>query len=197
MPDESARVYLDVTYSSDGESVTFEEFVTGRLPALLRYAVMLTGDAYLAEDVVQETLVRVQLKWRRVRRSQQPELYVRRMLTNVFLSWRRTSWFRRTILRSDPVSQEREAAVHDHAQDCAERDEMWLRLATLPRRQRAAIVLRYYENLSDQEIAAVLNCAVSTVRAHISRALTTLRTTMTHPAPQPHPHLTEAPGGSR
>ncbi|MFC7481722.1 SigE family RNA polymerase sigma factor [Luedemannella flava] len=151
--------------------MTYDEFARSRLAPLLRYAVMLTGDPHLAEDLVQETLVRVQLKWRRVSRADVPDLYVRRMLTNAYLDWRRGRWVRHIVLGT----AHREEAVADHAERGADRDEMWQLLATLPRRQRAALVLRYYEDLADAQVAEVLGCAVGTVRAHISRALATLR----------------------
>ena len=152
--------------------MTYEEFAAARLPALLRYAVMLTGDPHLAQDLVQETMVRIQLNWRRVSRAEAPEGYVRRMLTNQFLDWRRTSWWKRVLLHPDP---EGAAVTTDHAAAVDARDEMWSRLARLPRQQRAALVLRYYEGLPDAEIAETLGCAVGTVRGYISRALSTLR----------------------
>ena len=152
--------------------MTYDEFVDARLQALLRYAVMLTGDPDTAQDIVQETMIRVQLKWRRIEATTAPERYVRRMLTNAYIDLHRGSWLRRVVLRGDPVEP---PAVADHADASADRDEMWLWLGRLPRKQRAALVLRYYENLTDQEIADVLECAVGTVRAHVSRALATLR----------------------
>jgi RNA polymerase sigma-70 factor (sigma-E family) len=139
---------------------------------------MLTGDPHTAADVVQETMIRVHLKWRQVNRAEAPERYVRRMLTNVYLDWRRGSWLRRVTLRAVPQEP---PPVPDPAEHSAERDHVWALLAELPRRQRAALVLRYYEGLADQDIADVLGCAVGTVRAHISRALATLRATA--PAP--------------
>jgi RNA polymerase sigma-70 factor (sigma-E family) len=156
--------------------VTYEEFARSRLQALLRYAVMLTGDPHTAQDLVQETMIRVQVKWRRVAKADQPERYVQRMLTNAYIDLRRGSWLRLVTLRAEPIEpRERNA---DHAERNAARDEMWVLLAGLPRRQRAALVLRYYEGLPDGEIAEVLGCAVGTVRAHISRALATLRARM-------------------
>ncbi|SDY22850.1 RNA polymerase sigma-70 factor, sigma-E family [Micromonospora pattaloongensis] len=152
--------------------MTYEEFADSRLTAMLRYAVMLTGDPHLAQDLLQETMVRVQLNWRRVARADSPERYVRRMLTNQYVDWRRGSWFRRVILRAE---HEEPRGLPDHAQATADRDQIWSWLARLPRRQRAALVLRYYEDLPDAEIAEVLGCAVGTVRASVSRALATLR----------------------
>ncbi len=156
--------------------MTYDEFVAARLQPLLRYAVMLSGDLHLAEDLVQETMVRVQLKWRRVAAADVPEIYVKRMLTNAYLDWRRGPWLRRVVLRPDhDESAPAMATTPDHADAAVQRDEVWSLLATLPRRQRAALVLRFYEGLDDNEIAAVLDCAVGTVRSCISRALATLR----------------------
>lgn len=152
--------------------MTYDEFAASRLPALLRYAVMLTGDPHTAADLVQDTMVRAQLKWRKVGAAEQPERYVRRMLTNAYVDLRRGSWLRRVVLRGEPSEP---PPVPDHAQATADRDEIWARLATLPRQQRAALVLRYYEGYGDSEIADVLGCAVGTVRAYISRGLATLR----------------------
>ncbi|MEH0842545.1 SigE family RNA polymerase sigma factor [Micromonospora sp. CPCC 205711] len=153
--------------------MTYEEFADSRLAALLRYAVMLTGDPHQAQDLVQDTMVRVQLNWRRVARADSPERYVRRMLTNQYVDWRRGSWVRRVLLRGEP--EETVPVRADHAQDAVERDQIWSWLARLPRRQRASLVLRYYEDLPDAEIAEILGCAVGTVRSSISRALATLR----------------------
>ncbi|MDG4836040.1 SigE family RNA polymerase sigma factor [Micromonospora sp. WMMD967] len=153
--------------------MTYEEFADTRLAPLLRYAVMLTGDPHHAQDLVQETMVRVQLNWRRVSRADSPERYVRRMLTNQYVDWRRGSWVRRVLLREEPDASV--PASSDHAQSAVDRDQVWSWLARLPRRQRAALVLRYYEDLPDAEIADVLGCAVGTVRSSISRALATLR----------------------
>jgi RNA polymerase sigma-70 factor (sigma-E family) len=153
--------------------VTYEEFADSRLSGLLRYAVMLTGDPHTAQDLVQDTMVRVQLNWRRVARSDSPDRYVRRMLTNQYVDLHRGSWLRRVLLRPEPDATR--AAPSDHADDNAERDRVWALLRRLPKQQRAALVLRYYEDLPDADIAAVLDCAVGTVRSSISRALATLR----------------------
>ncbi|KAB1136734.1 SigE family RNA polymerase sigma factor [Micromonospora sp. AMSO12t] len=153
--------------------MTYEEFADSRLAALLRYAVMLTGDPHQAQDLVQDTMVRVQLNWRRVARADSPERYVRRMLTNQYVDWRRGSWMRRVLLRAEPDDAVPVRA--DHAQHAVDRDQVWSWLSGLPRRQRATLVLRYYEDLPDAEIADILGCAVGTVRSSISRALATLR----------------------
>lgn len=153
--------------------MTYEEFVDARLAALARYAVVLTGDTHLAQDLVQETMVRCQLAWRKVARADSPERYVKRMMVNLYLDWRRGSWFRRVFLAGE--SDEATRVPTDHAERNADRDLIWQALAHLPRQQRAALVLRYYEDLPDAEIAQTLGCAVGTARGYISRALATLR----------------------
>jgi RNA polymerase sigma-70 factor (sigma-E family) len=134
---------------------------------------MLTGDQHTAQDLVQETMVRVQLNWRRVARAEAPERYVKRMMINQYVDWRRGSWLRRVFLRPD--ADESIAAPVDHAERAADRDVIWNVLATLPRQQRAALVLRYYEDLPDVEIADMLGCTVGTARGYISKALARLR----------------------
>ncbi|GIF53203.1 RNA polymerase sigma-70 factor (sigma-E family) [Asanoa ferruginea] len=162
--------------------LTYEEFADVQLGAMLRYAVMLCGDPHLAQDLVQETMVRVQLNWRKVARADAPDRYVRRMITNQYLDWRRGSWLRRVLLRAEPDEASRVSPV-DHAQTTADRDQIWTWLARLPKAQRAALVLRYYEDLPDAEIAEILGCAVGTVRSSISRALATLRAEMVETCP--------------
>lgn len=159
--------------------MTFEQFAVARLPSLVRYAIVLTGDRYLAQDIVQEVLARAQVRWRRISAADSPEAYVRRMVLNEYLSWRR-SWAARKV---HPVGErlvdidDARGGVHDHAQGVVEADELWARLAMLGRKQRAVLVLRYYEQMDDEAIADLLGCAPATVRSHASRALKTLRLT--------------------
>ena len=152
--------------------MTFEEFVSARLGALMRYATVVTWDPHLAEDVTQEVLVRAQQRWGRIGGLDSPEAYVKRMVVNEFLSWRRRRAAR-------PVSRESlEAAagsVPDHGTSWGERDAMWRLIATLPARQRAAVALRFYEDMSYDEIAEALGCRAVTARSHVSRALLALR----------------------
>jgi RNA polymerase sigma-70 factor (sigma-E family) len=159
------------------EGVTFEQFAVARLPSLLRYAVVLTGDRDLAQDVVQEVLARAQVRWRRIVGADSPEAYVRRMVLNEYLSWRR-SWAARNVHAVGERLVDLDDArggVHDHAEAVVEADELWNRLAVLGRRQRAVLVLRYYEQLDDDAIADLLGCRPATVRSHASRALKILR----------------------
>ena len=157
--------------------VTFEQFAVARLPSLLRYAVVLTGNRDLAQDVVQEVLARAQVRWRRINVADSPEAYVRRMVLNEYLSWRR-SWAARNVHSVGERLAEIDDArggVRDHADHVVEADELWNRLATLGRKQRAVLVLRYYEQLDDDAIADLVGCSPATVRSHASRALKTLR----------------------
>lgn len=150
----------------------FEEFATARLPAVLRFAGVLTGDRGLAEDVVQEVLIRAHRKWEHIGGLDRPEQYVRKMILNEYLSWRRRSW------RLIPAGDARDVDVRlvpDHSQQHAERAVLLAELAKLPRRQRAVLVLRYYEGLQETEIAELLGCAPGTVRGYTSRALAALR----------------------
>jgi RNA polymerase sigma-70 factor (sigma-E family) len=157
--------------------VEFDEFARRALPGLVRYAVMLTGDRDLAQDVVQEVMVRAHSRWRRIVRAHRPELYVKTMVTHEYLSWRRR-WAVRSITAVPDERLDRASAT-DLAADpvvrTADRADVWAYLATLPRQQRAVLVLRYYEGLTDAEIAAVLDCKPATVRGYAARALATLR----------------------
>ena len=151
--------------------MTFEEFTQTRLPALLAFATVLTGQRATAEDLTQEVLIRAHGKWDQIARLDRPELYVRKMVLNEFLSWRRRSW--RTVPAANPVPARDLTA--DHAASYDEQAAMLSQLAKLPARQRAVLALRYYEDRSDAEIADLLGCAPGTVRAYASRALAALR----------------------
>lgn len=152
----------------------FEQFVADRLDRLLRYATALTCDPYLAQDVVQEVLVRAPARWARIGVMQAPESYLRKMVTNEYLSWRRRR-AARTVAATHATLDTLGTPSGDHADSYAERDAMRARIATLPRKQRAAILLRFYSDCTDAEIAEVLGCSAGTVRSHISRGLGTLR----------------------
>jgi RNA polymerase sigma-70 factor (sigma-E family) len=147
----------------------FEDFAAARLSALLRYAVLLTGDREQARDIVQDVLTRALVKWDRIGAVEEPYAYVRRMVTNEHLSWRRRRRPRTVPLDIDPPG----------APPQPPDDDMWRLLGTLPRQQRAVLVLRFYEGLSDPEIADVLGCRPGTVRSNASRALAALRIELT------------------
>lgn len=157
---------------SDG----FDAFVVARGHALTRFAHVLCGNLHLGEDLVQEVLVRAHRRWARIEEMEAPEAYVRKAIVREFLSWRRRRSSREAAMAELP---DRPAVGGDLAAGLAARDEMWTLLAQLPRAQRAVLVLRFYQDMSDDEIAATLGCAPATVRAHASRALAKLRTAMT------------------
>jgi RNA polymerase sigma-70 factor (sigma-E family) len=144
----------------------FEEFTAARLPALLRYAMLLSGDREHARDLVQEVLARALVKWGRIGTIEEPYAYVRRMVTNEFLSWRR-----RRKLTTVPLDEAHEAATPEPDTP----DDLRGLLGRLPGRQRAVLVMRYYEDLTDDEIATALGCRVGTVRGYASRGLAALR----------------------
>lgn len=150
------------------DEAAFGSYVTARLPALLRLAHLLTGSAHEADDLVQNALVRTCRAWPRIRNQGDPDAYVRRVMVNARNSW----WTRRRPESSTRDVPERAAAP---APDLDERDRMWQALATLPRRQRAVLVLRYYEDLSEAEIADVLGCSPGTVKSQAHKALAKLR----------------------
>jgi RNA polymerase sigma-70 factor (sigma-E family) len=154
-------------------TATFDDYVVARGQALLRLAWLLARDEHLAQDVVQEVLAKASTRWSRIERAGSPDAYVRKMVVNELLSWRR----RRHDIPSDNLAERPAAGSYggDPAGDHADRDEVLGLLATLPRQQRAVLVLRYYEGLDDEAIAAVIGCAPVTVRAHASKALARLR----------------------
>lgn len=155
------------------EQVSFEAFVADRAPALLRLAFVLAQDRYEADDLVQTALLKVLGRWRRVAATGQPEAYVRRVLVNAFVDGRRR---RRERPGTDGDLPEPVPAP-DHAQVVADRAALAQALATLPRRQCAVLVLRYFEGQTDDEIAVTLGCTSGTVRGYASRALARLRET--------------------
>lgn len=159
----------------------YDQFVTERLDRLLRYATALTCDKHLAQDIVQDVLLRARQRWGRIGKVAVPYLYVKRMVTNELLSWRRRK-ARRDVHSTHATLDELAPTVADHAVQHAERDAMRARIAVLPRKQRAALVLRYYEDSTDAEIARILGCTEGTVRSHISRALQKLRVNENIPA---------------
>ncbi|MCG5220296.1 SigE family RNA polymerase sigma factor [Streptosporangium sp. KLBMP 9127] len=151
-------------------SVDFEEFVRARGNALYRYGFVLTGNAEDAADLVQEALLRLGDTWERVHRKDDPEGYVRTIMARQHISW----WRRRR--REHLVDAVPDKGYQDKGFDRASADtELWAEVHALPRKQRAVLVLRYYEDLSDQEIAAILGVSTGTVRSQASRALAKLR----------------------
>jgi len=157
-----------------GSPGSFDEFVQTRGWALLRFAYVLSGDSYLGEDLVQEVLARMHRRWPKVAAMDSPEAYVRTAIVRQFLSWRRRRSAGEAILAEVPEP----SAADEPQHRVVVQDQMWRLLAGLPRSQRAVLVLRFYCDLPDEQIAALLNCGESTVRSQASRALAKMRTMM-------------------
>lgn len=148
----------------------FESWLVAREPALQRTALLLTGDPHSAQDLVQTTLAKLYLAWDRIDDHEHVDAYARRVLVNEHRSAWRRPWRRREVV-TDSVP---EAARPEEGYDGAH-DAVWRFVATLPPRQRAVLVLRYYEELTEAETAGVLGISVGTVKSQASRALASLR----------------------
>jgi RNA polymerase sigma-70 factor (sigma-E family) len=155
----------------DTEAGGFAEFVVVRERALQRTAWLLTGDWALAEDLVQTALARSWPRWERIRRRDNPEIYVRRVIINTWISWNRRRW------RGEQPSAalEDRAAPGDLAAEVAVRIAVRAALASLTDRQRAVLVLRMFDDLPEAQVAEILHCSIGTVKSTASRALARLR----------------------
>jgi RNA polymerase sigma-70 factor (sigma-E family) len=154
--------------------MSFEAYVATRGAALVRFAILLTGDDHRAEDLVQDALTKAYLRWSRIRRGDNPEVYLRQLVINGSRSWWRRRANRETPGLSPAAPGDR-AAPGDLGDEAVARDELWRLISALPHRQRAVVVLRYYEDLDDATIAQILECTPGTVRTHSMRALHKLR----------------------
>jgi RNA polymerase sigma-70 factor (sigma-E family) len=163
--------------------VEFSEYVAARGMSLERFAYVLTGDAHLAQDLVQTALLKAYRRWRWVARADHPDAYVRRIVTRSYLDWRR-----RRSNAEEPVDVVPDQPAPDLADGVAERDRLHRALGTLSPKQRAVLVLRHYEGLDDAAIAVLLRCGEGSVRSHASRGLARLRASLDQ---------TTSPGGSR
>ncbi len=166
-PRDEMAVVPDILSADDSED--FRTFAASRWPGLVRLAFGLTGDRFLAEDIAQTALARAYVAWRRVSRADDPDAYVRRILVNT--SNRR---FRRRRVTEQPGNLP-ETPVDGPADLIGERTALVAALHQLPPRQRAVIVLRYWQDLTDAQIAAALGCSPGTVRSQLARALAKLR----------------------
>jgi RNA polymerase sigma-70 factor (sigma-E family) len=154
-----------------GEPEGFGEFVALRSPALLRTAWLLTGDWASAQDLVQEALIRTWSRWSRVRRRDAPEVYVRKVMLSTYLSWRRRrSHGEVPIERLPDVAEAR-----DEFGEADLRQVVQSALAALAPRQRAVVVLRFFDDLTEAQAADTLGCSVGTVKSQSSKALAHLR----------------------
>ncbi len=165
----------EATVSAPG----FEEFVAARSSALLRTAYLLTRDHALAEDLLQTALTKAYLAWGRVEGA--PEPYVRRIVVNTYASWWRRKW------NGERPTDELPETSH-HEDRVGESGDLWDALGRLPRRQRAVVVLRYFEDLTEAQTADLLGISVGTVKSQTSKALAKLRI---------DPSLVDDEGGTR
>jgi RNA polymerase sigma-70 factor (sigma-E family) len=164
---------------ADRRGEGFSEFVAGALPGLLRFGYMLTGSPEEAEDLTHEALARCLRRWRRAS-VDDPFAYVRRAMINTYLTQQRR-WGSRVRLGDVPEAAAEDAALMRHE----DWDVLRVALSALPRGQRAVLVLRYLEDLSDSSIAALLGCQPATVRTRAARGLAALRPHITAQTPGP------------
>ncbi|MDQ3306904.1 MAG: SigE family RNA polymerase sigma factor [Actinomycetota bacterium] len=150
------------------DPVGFASYVDARRSAWWRTAWLLTADAHKAEDLVQTALLKVWPRWDRVVAEGDPDAYVRRTIYTTYVSWWRRRWN-----AEDPTEQLPEPSPR--AQETEQRHDLAAALAQLPRGQRAVVVLRYFEDLTEVETARTLGCSVGSVKTQASRALVTLR----------------------
>ena len=150
--------------------VDFEAYVAQRRPALLRWARVVAGDPHSAEDLLQDSLVRVLPHWESIRERAAADAYVRRTITRQYVSWQRRRWRRDEIVSARVP--EAALAAEVESDDGA---ELWHLVLQLPPQQRTTVALRFLEQLSVAETAAVLGCSIGTVKSNTSRGLATLR----------------------
>ena len=166
-----AMVNTDVTPRGTGTVGRLEDLYVRHAPAALRLAFFLTGDRDLAQDLVQDAFVRIAGRFRYLRTPDAFEAYLRRTIVNLF-----ASHLRRLRLERAEIARERsQRPVDATPADAVEHDELVRMLRHLPDRQRAAIVLRFYEDLTERETAEVMRCSTGAVNSLVSRAMVTLR----------------------
>jgi RNA polymerase sigma-70 factor (sigma-E family) len=175
----------------------FREFVAARSTALLRTAFLLAGDWATAEDLLQTALTKTYLAWRRLGHIEAIEPYARRVLVNTA-----TSWWRRRWHGERPTEVLPEHATADGLDERLERDALWQHVRALPTRQRAVLVLRFYEDQSEADTARLLGVTVGTVKSQCSRALQALRLRLAEQGIEPAvrragPRRSSPAGGAR
>jgi len=165
----------------------FTDFVAAHGAQLLRTACLVTGDSHLGEDLVQTALAKAYGSWGKVREADHPVAYVRRLMINAHLSW-----LRRLTNTERPMERFPDAGAGDHQSAHAETDEMRRALLTLSPRVRTAVVLRFFDDLSEADTAALMGCSRSTVNNHVTRGLAALRAVLT-----PADDLSQTTGSTR
>ena len=148
----------------------YAEFVAARSASMFRTAYLVIGDYQLAEDLLQESLVKVYVAWPRLQDVAKAEAYTRRIIVTTAISWRRRRSFHERATDELP-----ETAVPDPTERVTGRDKLWSELHRLPPRQRAAVVLRFCEDMSEAQTADLMDCSVGTVKRQVSIALGKMR----------------------
>jgi RNA polymerase sigma-70 factor (sigma-E family) len=171
-----------VTVRSQPDAAAFSEFVAVRSSSLFRTAYLVLGDHQLAQDLMQESLIKAYVAWPRLRDVTKAEAYTRRIIVTTSISWRRRRGFQERPTESVPDS-----ATPDQTERLGAEEDLWAELRLLPPRQRAAVVLRFCEDLSEARTAELMGCSVGSVKRQTSLALAKLRDRMglrlTLPAP--------------
>jgi RNA polymerase sigma-70 factor (sigma-E family) len=174
-------------HSSDVSA--YLEFVADRSASMFRMAYLVIGDYQLAEDLLQESLVKVYVAWPRLNDVAKAEAYTRRIIVTTAISWRR-----RRSFGERPTGELPEGIAPDQAERVTGRAELWHELRLLPPRQRAAVVLRFCDDLSEAQTAELMGCSVGTVKRQVSIALGKLRDHLgadyIPPAPDPRMVIT-------
>jgi RNA polymerase sigma-70 factor (sigma-E family) len=160
--------------TANGTEQDFRLFVQEIAASLHRTAYLLCGDWYLADDLVQEALAKAYSHWRKVQEAENPSAYVRRILINES----RRTWRRNRHTTPQPGADLADIAVDDMSDGVVNRAELLQALQSLSARQRATVVLRYLEGLSERETAAALGCSEGTVKSQTSRALIKLKSVL-------------------
>lgn len=155
------------------EATAFTEFMSARSATLFRTAYLIVGDHQLAQDLLQESLIKTYIAWPRLRDISKAEAYTRKTIVTTAISWRR-----RRSFHERPTNLLPDAAVPDPGEAVTTHTSIVAQLRTLPPRQRAAIVLRYYEDLSEAQTADVMGCSVGAVKSQVSTGLARLRDRM-------------------
>ncbi|MER6596711.1 SigE family RNA polymerase sigma factor [Micromonospora purpureochromogenes] len=153
----------------DGSELEYVEYVTARIPALRRLAYLLAGDEHRADDLVQQTITTLYVKWRRAQAADHLDAYVRTMLVRTYLDERRLAWARVRLFRETPEPP----PFEDGGVEV--RQVVRAALSRVPRRQQAVLVLRFFYDLPVDEVAGMLGCSSGTVKSQTSRGLATLR----------------------
>ena len=165
------------------EEDRFADFVRAHSATLFRTAYLMTGDHQRAEDHLQTTLVKVYQRWPRVDAMERPVAYARKILVN-----QAVSWWRLRSSHEAPLTPRDEPSWRDPMDEVAEHERVWRAVLSLPPRQRAVTVLRYYEDLSEADIAETLGMATGTVKSHSHAAARRLAELLAEPTRQPVRH---------